>query len=54
MEGFDKAEFDRILNLEEKGLASSVIATVGYRSEEDPTQSEAKVRKPESDFFITI
>lgn len=54
MEGFDKAELDRILNLEEKGLASSVIATVGYRSEEDPTQSEAKVRKPESDFFITI
>lgn len=54
MEGFNNAEYDKILNLEEKGLSASVIATVGYRSEKDATQNQAKVRKPQKDFFITI
>ncbi len=44
-EGFKNAEFDKILGLEEKGLSSVVMATVGYRSEEDATQHQKKVRK---------
>ena len=31
MEGFDRAQFDEILGLNAKGLATAVIATVGYR-----------------------
>ncbi len=54
MEGFNAAEFDKILGLEEKGLATSVIATVGYRSEEDVTQNFKKVRKSSDNLFINI
>ena len=46
MEGFDAGEYDRILNLTDKGLTATVIAPVGYRSEEDATQHYAKVRVP--------
>ena len=46
MEGFDAGEYDRILGLQDKGLTATVIAPVGYRSEEDATQHYAKVRVP--------
>ena len=45
MEGYNGEEFDKILGLKEKGLTTAVIATVGYRSEEDATQNNKKVRK---------
>ncbi len=51
MEGFDTAKVDEILGLTEQGLASCVIATVGYRSDEDKTQHAAKVRLPLEDLF---
>lgn len=51
MEGFDAAKYDEILNLKEKGLTTAVIATVGYRSEEDKTQFAAKVRKSKEDLI---
>lgn len=54
MEGFDKEQYNQILGLTEKGLSASVIATVGYRHEEDQYQYLAKVRKPESEMFETI
>lgn len=54
MEGFDVAQFDEILGLKEKGLSTAVIATAGYRSEEDDAQHYAKVRKPEHELFETI
>jgi len=54
MEGFNAGKFDEILGLKEKGLTTSVIVTVGYRSEEDHYSAIAKVRKPESDLFIKI
>ncbi|MBL7471614.1 NAD(P)H-dependent oxidoreductase [Robertkochia sediminum] len=54
MEGFEAEKFDEILGLKEKNLSTAVIATVGYRSEEDDTQHYAKVRKPASELFETI
>ena len=54
MEGFEAAKYNEILGLTEKGLNASVIATVGYRSDEDKTQFLKKVRKPEESLFESI
>ena len=54
MEGYNGEEFDKILGLKEKGLTTAVIATVGYRNEEDATQNNKKVRKSIEDLFINI
>jgi nitroreductase len=54
MEGFDKAKFDEILGLKEKGLTSVCIGAVGYRSPEDANQFLKKVRKPMDQLFETI
>ena len=54
MEGFDASKYDELLNLKEKGLTAAVIATIGYRSEEDTMQFAAKVRKSKTDLINTI
>ena len=54
MEGFDKAKFDEILGLKEKGLTSVCIGAVGYRSPEDQNQFLKKVRKPMDQLFEKI
>ena len=54
MEGFDTAQFDKILGLEDKNLTSVVIAPVGFRSEDDAYQHLQKVRKSKEDLFIHI
>ena len=54
MEGFDPAGFDKILGLTEKGLTATVIATIGYRSEDDKTSYAPKVRRPANELFIHI
>lgn len=54
MEGFDPAEFDKILNLKELGLKSKVVLALGYRSEEDKYQHLPKVRRPKQELFIQI
>jgi nitroreductase/dihydropteridine reductase len=54
MEGFDPVQFDEILGLKEKGLTTTVIATIGYRAEDDPYSELAKVRRPKDEFFIHI
>ena len=54
MEGFEPAKYNEILGLNEKGLNAAVIATVGYRSEEDHTQGLKKVRKPAELLFESI
>ncbi len=51
MEGFDQSKYDEILDLKSKNLKSSVIATVGYRSEEDELQHAKKVRKHKQELF---
>lgn len=54
MEGFDNEKFDEILNLKEKNLTSTVIATIGYRHEDDGLQSAKKVRKSKEKLFTQI
>lgn len=54
MEGFDAADYDKILGLSEQGLSAAVVATVGYRSAEDQTQHAPKVRKPAEELFEVV
>lgn len=54
MEGFDATAFNEILGLTEKGLNASVIATIGYRHDDDDTQHYKKVRKSNAELFITL
>jgi nitroreductase len=54
MEGFDANLYNEILGLTAKNLNAAVIATVGYRSEEDATKDFAKVRKSKENLFETI
>lgn len=54
MEGFDPAQFNAILGLDKMNLNAAVIATVGYRHEEDETQHYVKVRKSNEELFVTL
>ncbi|UJH91135.1 NAD(P)H-dependent oxidoreductase [Antarcticibacterium sp. 1MA-6-2] len=54
MEGFNAEEFDNLLNLKEKGLKTTVIAPIGYRSVEDQTQFVPKVRKSKKQLFHLV
>lgn len=54
MEGFVPAQVNEILGLDKLNLNASLIATVGYRHEEDATQYYKKVRKSQEDLFITL
>lgn len=54
MEGFNAAEFNKILGFDKLGLNATVIATVGYRHNEDDAQHHKKVRKSHEELFITI
>ena len=54
MEGFEPEKYNEILGLNALGLNASLVATLGYRHEEDATQNYAKVRKPNEELFITL
>jgi nitroreductase len=54
MEGFDRAQYDEILGLKAKGLASAVIATLGYRSATDKYAAAPKVRFPREQIFVRV
>ena len=54
MEGFDPLQFDQILGLKEKNLTSVVMASVGYRAEDDEYTKRPKVRKAFENFFIKM
>lgn len=54
MEGFNAAEFDKILGLKEKGLKSVVIMPIGYRAEDDNSAALKRVRKHIDDFTIVM
>lgn len=51
MEGFDVEKYNEILELGPKGLNAAVIATIGYRSNDDDTQYRKKLRKPLNELF---
>ena len=54
MEGFDSKQYNEILGLNALNLSASLVAPIGYRSADDATQNQKKVRKSISDLFITI
>ena len=54
MEGFDRAKYDAILNLKEKGLKSVLLLPVGYRSKDDMFSEFKKVRKNLHDAVLEI
>jgi nitroreductase len=54
MEGFDRVQYDEILDLKAKGLATAVIAAAGYRSSTDKYAGAAKVRFPKEQLFTRI
>lgn len=54
MEGFNAEKFNKILKINELGLNTAVIATIGYRHKDDATQHLKKVRKPNSELFINF
>ena len=54
MEGFSRPDFDKILDLDKKGLMSTVILALGYRSEEDKLASAEKVRKDKAVLFQMV
>jgi nitroreductase len=54
MEGIDRAQYDAILGLPQKGLASAVAATLGCRSPADKYAAALKVRFPKEKVFIEI
>ena len=50
-EGFSTEGYDRILELEDRNLTSTVLLPVGYRAENDRHQYRNKVRKPNNLLF---
>lgn len=55
MEGFDKQALDELLQLKEKGLASTVILPLGYRdSDNDYLAKLKKVRREKDQLFIRL
>lgn len=54
IEGFSPVAYDEILNLKDTPYTSAVVAAVGYRSAEDPTQNGPKVRKSIQDLMEIV
>jgi nitroreductase len=54
MEGFNPEQFNEILELKEKNRDTAVIATLGYRHEDDSLQYAEKVRKSKDELFNII
>jgi nitroreductase/dihydropteridine reductase len=54
MEGFEPEKYNDILGLSKQGLNAAIIATIGYRSNEDLTQNRPKVRKPLNELFEVL
>ena len=54
IEGFESSKYNQILKLKGSNLNSTVVAAVGYRSIEDLSQFEKKIRKSNDELFETI
>ncbi|MDI2091839.1 oxygen-insensitive NAD(P)H nitroreductase [Commensalibacter oyaizuii] len=54
IEGFDPSKMDELLGLQTKGFKSVVIATIGYRAENDSNAQRPKSRLPEEELFTYI
>ncbi len=54
MEGFQPEQYDEILSLSEMGYGATVLATAGYRADDDPYVTLAKVRYKLEDVVIHL
>ncbi len=54
MGGFDPAQFHEILGLDKKGYTAVVIATAGYRADDDGYAKLAKVRYSSEDVITNV
>ena len=55
MEGFNSEEFDKILNLKEKGLKSVALMALGFRdTDNDALSKKKKVRRCKDELFIRL
>ena len=54
IEGFEPQEYDKVLELEEKGLTAAVVMAIGYHAEDDHNYNMKKVRKSINTLFKTI
>ncbi len=54
MEGFIAADYNKILELETKGLTAAVVLPIGYRSTEDTHADYPKVRKDLNELFKMV
>lgn len=54
MEGFNPAEYDRYLKLNEQGLRSVLVMPIGYRASDDMFGTMKKVRKPLNESIIEL
>ncbi len=54
MEGFEPAKFDEVLGLDKQGYTAVVIATAGYRADDDGYAKLAKVRYSSEDVIRTV
>ncbi len=54
MEGFEAAQYNKVLGLEDKNLNAAVVLAIGYRSEKDETQHLPKVRKSKEELFTHL
>lgn len=54
IEGFEPTAYDEILGLSEKNLTATVVAAIGFRSDEDDTQHYKKVRQSKEKIFTHI
>lgn len=54
IEGFDAVKMDELLGLEEKGLTSVVVVSLGYRSKEDFNATLPKSRLPQEEIFTFL
>ncbi|GDX97913.1 NAD(P)H-dependent oxidoreductase [Phycisphaerae bacterium] len=54
MEGIDAAKYDEVLNLKGSGYTTTVVATAGYRADDDMFAKMAKVRFPDNDMIVRV
>ena len=54
MEGFEAEKYNEILGLSSKGLKADVLLAIGYRSDEDKTKYDVKIRKPMESLFEIV
>src|SRR5258708_3176408 len=54
MEGIEPLKYDAILDLDQQGLSTVVVATAGYRAASDDYAALKKVRFPKEEVLVTV